>query len=378
MLLERRIRLEAEQVELTSLVSVKRLARRLRKRGEQEGLRIDALVCNAGIGGWEGFDMLKATWGLLTDLIDTVTYPRYKTGGKGWVTKPQMAGAEGEAEGKEEGVDRDRDRDTDSTLGEVFTANVFGHYLLAHDLVPLMSSTTPDQHPGRIVWVSSIEAYPHSLDLDDLQGLHTTESYESSKRLTDVLVLSSELPSTQQWVSPYLSLPGSSKSQDQDGQELRRPKMYLSHPGVCGTSIAALPKLLEYCMFAVFYVARLLGSPWHCVSSYLGAVSVVWLALTPAAQLEELEHEEGKAKWGSACDVRGDERVIRTEVSGWGWGGRVGEVPDGGLRSAKGRWRGMRTVSKESREEFEETGRKVWRAMEELRVKWESRLEGVE
>ena len=39
---------------------------------------------------------------------------------------------------------------------------------------------------------------------------------------------------------------------------------------------------------------------------------------------------------------------------------------------------GHKAATKESREDFEDAGRKVWTEMEELRVKWEDRLGKVE
>jgi 3-keto steroid reductase len=40
------------------------------------------------------------------------------------------------------------------------------------------------------------------------------------------------------------------------------------------------------------------------------------------------------------------------------------------------RWRGQEDVTKESREEFEVLGQRVWREMEHLRQTWEKRLQG--
>jgi len=72
--------------------------------------------------------------------------------------------------------------------------------------------------------------------------------------------------------------------------------------------------------------------------------------------------------------VWGEERVERTEVTGWGYGGRVVETPIG---RRKGRWRDAVDLTMERREEFEEVGRKCWKAMEELRVQWEGRVDEI-
>ena len=122
------------------------------------------------------------------------------------------------------------------------------------------------------------------------------------------------------------------------------------------------------------YLACLLGSPWHPIFAYKGAVAPVWLALTEKEELEEIELNGGKGKWGSACDRWGRERVMRTAVDGWGLGGRMGEGKLGGRRETR---RGWVEVGGEEREAFEGVGRECWRVMEEMRRGWEGRL-GVE
>ncbi|CAD0089075.1 unnamed protein product [Aureobasidium vineae] len=275
------------------------LATRIRISGERVDLyRIHVLICNAGIGGWKGLNWPSAIWSMLTDWKHSCTYPTYKLGFVGSVA-PQ---------GSEE---------KEQQLGEVFTANVFGHYLLVHALAPLMKGSN-SQEPGRVIWISSIEAYSHAFNPEDLQALTSDAAYD----------------------------------------------------------IADLPLVLWYAMLLAQYIARWLGSPWHPVSSYLGAVSSVWLSLTPFSSLSNQETNEGKAKWASSTDVFGNERVVRTEVGGWGWGGKVGEKADGKMRLSANRWRGQEDVTKESREEFEVLGQRVWREMEELRVTWDKRLQG--
>jgi 3-keto steroid reductase len=148
--------------------------------------------------------------------------------------------------------------------------------------------------------------------------------------------------------------------------------MFITHPGVIGTSIAGLNVVMEFFMFLAFLLARLLGSPWHAAEPYKGAVSAAFAVLS--TQLPDLEQRDGKGKWGSAVSVSGDERVARTEVDGWGFSGKVGAVPDGSVQGSRGRWRGSKHVTDQSRREFEETGRQVWKEMEEMRKDWEARL----
>jgi 3-keto steroid reductase len=144
--------------------------------------------------------------------------------------------------------------------------------------------------------------------------------------------------------------------------------MYVSHPGICGTSIVPLPFIIEYLMFASFYLARFLGSQWHTVTVEKGATAMVWLALAKQSTLDSMEEKEGVGKWGSATDFWGQERVERSEVAGWGWGGRLGEY------KRKGRDPYAQDVTEQSAEKFRESGKKCWAEMEKLRMEWEDRL----
>ena len=324
---------------------------------------------------------------MVTDLKSSVTWPSSKVGNVGEITAPQRMSAE---------AAKDARGPPHSTpaLGQVFTSNIFGHYILCHSLVPLLRAS-PDQ--GRIVFVSSIEPHPSDFDINDIQGLKSDKSYESSKRLTDILVLTSSLPGTKPFIQRFLSTPISTSSHTahfpSEGQDPETgapfpgitladneyqpsnmsPKIYLCHPGICATSIVPLPLILTYAMMLVFYVARWLGSPWHTSTAYKGACAPVWLTLTDQEELEDMEQRDGKAKWGSCTDRMGYERVMRTVVEGWGLGGRMGE---GELAKRKGTRPGTLEITKEDREDFEQLGRDCWSQMEALRVEWEARMKG--
>jgi 3-keto steroid reductase len=212
-----------------------------------------------------------------------------------------------------------------------------------------------------MIWVSSLEAYGHVFDLEDIQGITSNLPYEGSKRLTDVLAITSTLPSTTEAVDRYLD-------HAQDSEKTTKPRLYVAHPGICATSIVPLPLILQWCMVASFYIARLLGSEWHTITVEKGATAMVWLTLASQSTLDNMEAKEGVGKWGSAADVWGQERVDRTEVADWGWGGRLGEHP------RKGRDPYAKDLTKESQERFTETGRRCWEEMERLRIEWEERL----
>ncbi|KAF1834363.1 3-keto-steroid reductase [Decorospora gaudefroyi] len=341
--LQNRVYFRQERLDLQSLVSVQKLGKRLRETTP----KLDAVIFNAGIGGWTGINWLRAAWTIPTGWVSAVTWPTFKIAGVGWVTKPQLP-----ADKKME----------EPPLGEVFCANFFGHYLLGHYLAPLLAKhPKSEKTKGRIIWVSSLEAFEHVFDVKDMQGITSAMPYEVTKRLTDLMAITSTLTSTSTAVDQYLG-------HVQSSEKTTKPRIYVTHPGVCGTSIVPLPLILEYCMFAAFFIARLLGSQWHTVTVERGATAMVWLALASQSTLDNMEQKEGVGKWGSASDVWGQERVERTEVAGWGWGGRLGEY------KRKGRDPYAKDLTKESQERFVETGRKCWEEMERLRVEWEDRL----
>ncbi|RAK97595.1 3-keto-steroid reductase, partial [Aspergillus ibericus CBS 121593] len=348
-----KITLHPETVDLSNLLSVRALSRRLTTTIPH----LDNIILNAGIGGWTGINWLSAIYGVLTDLVHQVTWFTHKIAPAGMVTSSQTTMVSG----------------SEPRLGAIFCANVFGHYMLSHNLMPLLHRS---RQPGRVIWMSSLEATIQHFNVDDLQGLRTTVPYESSKTLTDVLALTADLPSTRPWVDGYYAVSSTGSVVSEDQGEV---KTYLAHPGICGTGILPLALPLFWAMIAAFWMARMLGSPWHTLSTYGGASAPVWLAVSRQKELDEAEeqyraHGGGCVKWGSSCDRWGRDRAVSTEVDGWGHGGVVGQmvVEEDRLRRRK---RGMKDLTAEEKEAFEELGRKCWRQMEELRVQWEEILE---
>ncbi|KAK0334689.1 3-keto-steroid reductase [Friedmanniomyces endolithicus] len=347
-----RVIIEGILVDLAKLHTVKSLATELVGRGEG----LDAVIWNAGIAGWKGVDWFKGMWGMLTDLKYATTYPEFMIPDVGLVAAPQtLPHRSSKSRVDDQNVDEQQPQ-----LGQVFLANVFGHYLLTHFLAPLFTPSS------RIVWISSTGALPPYFDVEDLQGLRARAAYESSKRVTDLLALTSELPSTAPYVRGLLGKEGGGR------YSAALPKMYVTHPGVIATSIAGLNWFMGFWMLVAMYAARWLSSPWHPVDPYKGAISAVFCALSPPEQLADLEAREGKGKWGSTTGVYGEERVARTEVPGWGNCGVPGVVPEGSVTT--GMWRGRVEGSREGREGFEVEGARVWREMEELRREWEERI----
>jgi 3-keto steroid reductase len=356
----RRIHLRPEIVELTDLLSVRALYRHLLRSNIP---KLDSIILNAGIGGWSGISWLKAVYQVLTDLISAVTWPEYKLSPVGILTKPQLAPP---------GGDRDA---SEPPLGAVFCANVFGHYMLAHGLMPLLRACNP-QTPGKVIWVSSIEVSGQDFNPDDLQGLTSDNAYGQSKRLTDLMALTAaDQPATAKMVDSYC---GTEPKQGANGpvNASSKPSIYVAHPGICATSIVPLILPLYCAMVLAFFVARWVGSPWHTITVETGACAPVWLALGPEDEPEGNmgDQERGGTKWGSATDRWGSPRAVKTDVEGWGLDGS-GMAIDWWGKNGWGRMRGAKDATREDVESFVEEGAKVWREMEQLRVEWEERLD---
>lgn len=383
-MLEEKVEIETRLLDLNSLLSVQSGAKELNSRLRERGLGLDVLVCNAGIGGWDGLD-----WGVLIKqfvtqgLYNIVARPEYKRARIGKVAQRQLPLSSSGTKGDGPNGCISKAEEEEPPLGELFCANIFGHYMFGHWLAPsLLRAGADDGKRGRMIWVSSLEAYARVFDINDVQGLTTPLPYESSKRLTDILVLTSELPSTQPYVSSYFSTGTSAAAKGKAaiangtaeiGVEADlKPRTYVSHPGICATGIMPIHSALFFLEVLLFELMRICGSYWHTVSPWPAAVAPAWLALAPQKLLDTIEGDEGKGKWGSSRDVWGRERVTRTEIQGWGWGGRVGEK-----RLKTGRWDEW-VNSEESLEEFEELGARAWGKMEELRKEWEELLSKAE
>jgi 3-keto steroid reductase len=338
--------------------------------------RLDVVILNAGIGGWIGVDWIPAVRDVLLDVVDAVTWPKFKIPNVGAVVTSQLLTSTLKS-GEEDAQPLlpNQEKREEPPLGEVFCSNVFGHYILSHELMPLLSrpASVTSGTSGKIIWISSIEAVSETFSTDDLQGLRSRAPYEGTKRLSDLLALTADLPAVRQISAPFFNPANTitgSKAASTDKEKLAKPRMWVTQPGIFASEIMPLNWFLVACYKLIFLVARWLGSPWHPIEPYKAAVAPVWLALTEQETLEDLGG--AKIKWGSSTDAGGNERVKKTEVDGWGWDGEVGSESDGERR--KGRRKGAVNLTKEAREDFEILGGKCWAEMEALRKEWEGIL----
>ncbi|KAK4103214.1 3-keto steroid reductase-like protein [Parathielavia hyrcaniae] len=371
----RRVHILSVQLDLCSLPSIRRAASQLvsgtlsSPSGDDDFVsltdvqipRLDSVIFNAGIGGWYGLDWPKVFHNIFTKgLISATTWPTFKGALGGRLIDP-ITGTKGQ--------------DTPQ-IGEVFCANVFGHYVFAQRLVPLMTRPADSSlPPGRIIWESSVEPDWECFSPDDFEAVKTTGAYESTKRLTDVLALTATLPASRPYAERYLDV--STHSQTPSSTAATPPKIYLVHPGVVQTTLFPLNAFMFFWYNVVLYLVRWMGSPWHPITAYNGACAPVWLALQEQGWLDGARAE--RVKWGTSTDFWGQCRVKKTEVDGWGWEGKVEEmVALKQEHKLKGRKPGAVDVTAERLVEFKALGAECWRRIEELREVWEQRVDAVE
>lgn len=355
---------QPENVELTTLLSVRALARKL---VQSDLSHLDAIMCNAGMGGWLGMDWFKAVPDMIYDLRNSTVWPSFKIGVAGSVTQTQLSKGE-------------------PPLGEVFCANLFGHYLLNHWLMPLLRAA----RDSKIIWVSSIEPEAQHFSNNDLVGILTNGPYEHSKRVTDLLVLTSNQPGASKSINSFTASDFATRL------DHGPPTQHVCHPGIIVTAVVSIHWMVEPFYPMGITLARLLGSPWSNVYPYSAAQAMTWLALTSNQDISQAEiksHakitteptaivENGKVKWGTASSRLGTTRVAASEVDGWGirgtgapyvrtwWGGSYATG-----QHAMGRKPGAVEAKPADVEKFIAQGIELWAQMEELRIDWERRIE---
>lgn len=333
--------------------------------------RLDAALFNAGLGGWEGLDWLEfGRQFLRVGLVQSTTFPSFKKALPAAVLDTQnLLGGEEPKSGS-----------PPPKLAEVFCANIFGHYVLAHELLPLLSRSNASEAPGRVVWTSSIDAGYDHLDFDDFQATKYMAPYESSKRITDLLSLTADLPSVQGASASFFNSSSSSTTGDNSkNSKPVRPRFYLSHPGIVCTPMFPLNWFLFFWYRVVMYLARFCGSPWHTAEVYPGACATAWLALAEQSTLDALDAHH--VKWGSSASRTGFVAPKKTEVDGWGWEGRIEDEETikrddapGHLHKTKGRKWDAKPLTEAKKKQFEADGKRCWTELERLRMAWEAAL----
>lgn len=366
-----RVTFQSENVELTNLLSIRDLARKLLASDLET---LDAVICNAGMGGWTGIDWVRAIPSMLADFRNNTVWPSFKLGAVGAITKPQLPNAVLS--------------EPEPPLGEIFCANLFGHYMLVHWLMPLLRMKSFED-PCKIIWVSSIEPQGYHFHEKDFQGLKTDAPYEHSKRLTDLLSLSANQPaalaSKVSFTTPDASLTKGSLSRSIG---YSTPSMHVYHPGIVVTSVISLVWIVQYAYLLGIYIARWIGSPWSTVEPYTAAHGASWLALASEKEISQAENavlqqnavepvaRSGRVKWGTAVTFGGTSSVRATEVDKWGINGSGAGYVSTWWNGSSGRGRkpGAVEAKPEDVEHFVAQGARAWKEMESLREQWERRI----
>ncbi|KAH6564780.1 hypothetical protein BASA50_002942 [Batrachochytrium salamandrivorans] len=139
---------------------------------------------------------------------------------------------------------------TSEGLGEVFAANVFGHYIMVRELEDTMAASKD----ARIVWMSSTTANPTMMSFEDFQCIKGNYPYESSKRLGELISLE---------MGPYLAERGIHS--------------FIASPGIVNSGITQ-GAISSWMVFGVMIILRLLGLSGINITGKNGATSTLFLA----------------------------------------------------------------------------------------------------
>lgn len=384
-----RVFIQSESVDLVNLLSIRALAQKLLASSLP---RIDAVILNAGIWGVAGLNWPLAIYRVLTDFVHSVTFPDFHKSYRGAITPSQFPDLT---------PDAPKALLEAPPLASVFTSNTFGHYVLVHELMPLLRiPTSSGISPARIIWVSSLDASAN-MSLDDIQGFTADFAYDSSKRVTDLLALTASSHSSAQYVDHFLTpttVRAGANSEPREDTEaaMQPPQILLCHPGILSSNIISLNIVLANLYTVALFIARFLGSPFHPVTPYAAAVAPVFLALASFDMITKMNSSSGPdgggvGKWGSAAlGWRGLPSVKRSFVPGYGGGGHVPNGADEwkqwgfgdeakGISDSYSRFTGRRRNAKKPEQEdidtFYQDGALAWRKMEDLRKEWMERCE---
>ena len=240
-------------VDFTNMVSVLNAYYDINKKYRA----INYLFVNAAQGIFDGIDWIGAVKEVFTNPLEAVTNPTYKI---------QLVGVKSKDD-----------------MGLMFQANVFGPYYFISKILPQLT-----RGKAYIVWISSIMSDPKYLSLNDIELLKTNASYEGSKRLVDLLHLATYKDLKKLGINQYVVQPG----------------IFTSH------SFSKYLNFFTYFgMLCLFYLARLLGSPWHNIDGYKAANAPVYVT-----RLANPNFEKQDVKYGSATSRDGMPYIKTQEI----------------------------------------------------------------
>ncbi|PPR00673.1 hypothetical protein CVT24_000961 [Panaeolus cyanescens] len=262
-----------EEVDLASFKSVMQFAARLRVKLPY----ITHLVFNAGTAPFKDLIYWKAALQFFTDPLGFMTYPNFYSQYSGQISK--------------------------DNLGWIWQSNLFSHFVMARELQHMLEKS-PLEEGSRVIWSSSLEAFPDFYDPRDWQLLKTDHSYECVKYQIDL-------------VGTYLDRQALALS------PTPRIRHFVSEPGVCSTSISAAltpyPFMNTIKVWVFFFGRLFLNSPHHPIIPFKAAIVAVHLILAPLLFLPTFANNDPDQaiRFGAQTDRWGAERVGQTPVRRW-------------------------------------------------------------
>ncbi|KAJ2496767.1 hypothetical protein GGH96_005602 [Coemansia sp. RSA 1972] len=235
------------ELDTSNTMSVQNAAREIAQLG-----RLDLLFCNAGAMAIKSLNIPGIIRGLLTHPIAFFESSEALVQQSGLVTP--------------------------DGLGLTFQTNVFGHYLLVHKLLPVLSRTK-----GRVIWTGS-SASQLEFSQSDYMHIHGHKPYESSKYIVDQI------------------------SQKMD-ERLRKQNVrcFVGEPGnVCTSFLANIGiPVLQMLIVFVFYIMRFCGLQRFTIDAQCASAAFIYLAFARDEELDASQkYYSCASRWGHSSVVR--------------------------------------------------------------------------
>jgi len=268
--------LRLELVDVSSVASVLAFNHRIL----QQFTRVDFLFCNAGV-----LPSVGLRWGKI--VTDMFVAPMDLFRRSDVLLQPKQ-------------------HKTEDGIANVIACNVFGHYLMARGLESVLEGPSAVQ-PGKVIWTSSLTAEKDSFDPNDWQGFESTQPYENSKWVSDLIAirLNEVWSGVEDEAQDRVLASGSSTSVSDSTPpgSVRRvtrssSKMVLessatttttsakkniisiaTQPGVVASGIGGLAAWIILLRISFHYLVRIFGERNQTITSYHGAYSNAYVAL---------------------------------------------------------------------------------------------------
>ncbi|XP_062280226.1 3-keto-steroid reductase isoform X1 [Scomber scombrus] len=231
------------QMDTSSITSVLSAAQEVKLRYN----RLDYLYLNAGIMPNPQFDVKSFFKGLFSSNIITM----FATG---------------------EGILTQNDGITDDGLQEIFTTNLFGHFVLIRELEPILCQAG---RTSQLIWTSSSNAHRSAFSLEDIQHQRSTQPYSSSKYASDLLSLALNTHYNKQGLYSSVICPG------------------FVMTNLTFNILPSFPAFLWILLMPIFWLIRVFTNTFT-LTPYNGAESLLWLfnqkpeSLDPQAKYHSL------------------------------------------------------------------------------------------